>query len=186
MSKTKEYKVVLFSFGAVGKSSLVSRFICGHFPNWFSPTIEETDRKMIDINDSGSPVIIEITDTGGLDNFSHMKQFYIQNAEGFLLVYSIVDRESFSSIKPLRDEILKIKGSQLDVPILLVGNKCDLEGQRVVSTRDGQALATSWGVPFFETSAKEDLNTKRIFVEIVKEIIKANSGNRRNRSCILI
>ena len=54
------------------------------------------------------------------------------------------------------------------VPLVLVGNKCDLDTQREVLTSEGLALANQWGVPFFETSAKDRINIEECFFELVR------------------
>ncbi len=77
---------------------------------------------------------------------------WINFGEGFLLVYAINDKESFEVLEKKRDRILKLKkGSQC--PIVLVGNKCDLERDRVVPESEAKELAKSWGAAYVETSA---------------------------------
>ena len=153
----------------VGLRTLLVRLEMGKFVEILDPTIEDSYSKVMDID--GSQTHLKIFDPCGEDQFPPTRDLYIKDNQGFLLVYSIIDQKSFNDLIPLRDEIIRIKGTQ-SVPIVLVGNKCDLEEERVVSASDGQALATSWGCPFFETSAKTNQNVERIFIEIVREIDK--------------
>ena len=179
----KEYKVVVLGSGGVGKSALTVRFVAGQFVEKYDPTIEDFYRKEIDMD--GSPTVVEILDTAGTEQFASMRDLYIKNGQGFLLVYSIINQQSFIDVKPLRDQILRVKGAQI-VPMLLVGNKCDLEAERAVSMNDGQNLASNWACPFFETSAKTKKNVETIFVEIVREIIKTKSKKGGSGCCTLL
>ena len=179
----KEYKVVVLGSGGVGKSALTVRFVAGQFVEKYDPTIEDFYRKEIDMD--GSPTVIEILDTAGTEQFASMRDLYIKNGQGFLLVYSIINQQSFIDIKPLRDQILRVKGVQ-NVPMLLVGNKCDLESERAVTPMDGTSLASSWGCPFFETSAKTKKNVEAIFVEVVREVIKTKSKKGDGGCCTLL
>ena len=78
----------------------------------------------------------------------------MKTGEGFVLVYSITTRSSFEQTQKLRTHILRIKNDAADFPIILVGNKKDLETERVVKEEEGRAMAEKWGCLFIETSAK--------------------------------
>ena len=77
---------------------------------------------------------------------------WINFGEGFLLVYAVNDKESFECLEKRRDRILKLKKGQ-KCPIVLVGNKCDLERERVVLESEAKELARQWGAGYIETSA---------------------------------
>jgi GTPase SAR1 family protein len=81
-----------------------------------------------------------------------MLDMWINFAEGILLVYAINDREGFESLQKKRDKILKLKKG-IKCPILLVGNKCDLESERQVPVEEAKEMARQWGVRYIETSA---------------------------------
>jgi len=91
-----------------------------------------------------------------------MRDLYMKNGQGFVLVYSITAQSTYNDLVDLRDTILKVKDTT-DVPMVLVGNKCDLEDERVVGKEVGQTLARSWGSTFLETSAKQKVNVNEIF-----------------------
>jgi GTPase KRas len=80
-----------------------------------------------------------------------MRDTYLRSGEGFLLTYAITTRQSFDDVQNHYSHILRLK-DQDSWPIVLVGNKADLENQRVISEAEGRAVANKWGVPFFETS----------------------------------
>lgn len=108
-----------------------------------------------------------------------MRDHYLRSGEGFLVVYSITERTTFNVACELYESIIRIK--ELDhVPVVLVGNKCDLEDKRSVSTMEAAALARTWNIPFFETSAKNRYNIEAAFnaavVEVRKELDAANGA----------
>lgn len=83
----------------------------------------------------------------------------------------------------MRDQITRVKGTER-VPILLVGNKVDLEGQREVPTVEGMALAQIWGCSFVESSAKNKTNVNEVFAEIVREMnLKSSAAKDREIVC---
>merc|ERR1712117_643708 len=129
-----ECKIVLLGSGAVGKSSLTVQFVQGVFVEKYDPTIEDSYRKQIE--GDGMPCILEILDTAGTEQFASMRDLYIKNGQGFVVVYSLTNHQPFQDIKPMRDQIVRVKGTER-VPILLVGNKIDLESQREVPTVEG-------------------------------------------------
>ena len=119
---------------------------------------------------------VEILDTGGEEEFKNMMDFWISDAEGFLLVFAINDKESFSYINGMHERILKgkygVKG-----PILLVGNKQDLVNERQVIYKEALAQADSWGIQYMETSAKTNFNCQEALEKLVLEIVKKNSND---------
>jgi len=108
-------------------------------------------------NDDGETCMIDLLDTAGTEQFTAMRDLYMKNGQCFILVYSIIATSTFNDIPDIRDLILRIKDSS-NVPMIVVGNKIDLEEQRTITTEQGMSLARSWGVPFIETSAKRNIN----------------------------
>jgi GTPase KRas protein len=102
-----------------------------------------------------------------------MREQYMRTGEGFLLVYSITSRQSFEEITTFQQQILRVKDKDY-FPMVVVGNKCDLEGEREVSRQEGEALAKSFGCKFIETSAKSRINVDKAFFDIVREIRRYN------------
>ncbi|KAI9713487.1 MAG: Ras GTPase [Bogoriella megaspora] len=117
--------------------------------------------------------LLDVLDTAGQEEYSAMREQYMRTGEGFLLVYSITSRQSFEEIQTFQQQILRVKDKDY-FPIIVVGNKCDLEGERQVSTQEGNALAASFGCKFIETSAKSRINVDNAFYDIVREIRRYN------------
>ncbi len=107
---------------------------------------------------------------------------WISFGEGFLLVFAINDPESFELLKGKRERVLKGKhGTQC--PIVLVGNKQDLESERKVQFADAKQLADSWGIEYIETSAKTNFNCKEAFEKLAQKIVEMKNNNPNEKKC---
>lgn len=177
----REYKVVVLGSGGVGKSALTVQFVSGTFMEKYDPTIEDFYRKEIEVD--GAPCVLEILDTAGTEQFASMRDLYIKNGQGFVVVYSITNHQTFQDVKSMKEQIVRVKGGNERIPVLLVGNKCDLQHQREVSTVEGMGLAQAWGCPFMETSAKNRLNVNEVFAEVVREMSLSSSKEKPNYCC---
>lgn len=98
-----------------------------------------------------------------------MRDLYMKNGQGFVLVYSITAQATFNDLMELHDQIVRVKDTP-EVPMILVGNKCDLEDERVVSKDQGQHLARQFNCAFMEASAKVRINVPEIFYNLVRQI----------------
>ncbi|CAF3325997.1 unnamed protein product [Rotaria socialis] len=160
----KEYKVVVLGPGGVGKSALTDFY-----------------RKEIEVD--SEPAYLEILDTAGTEQFASMRDLYIKNGRGFLVVFSLTSWQSFVDIRTMREQILRVKGTD-NVPICLIGNKCDASLQRQVTPDDALELAQAWSCPYIETSAKLAINVNDTFAEIVREInarIKTKKSRKKKK-----
>lgn len=183
----REYKLVVLGSGGVGKSALTVQFVQGIFVEKYDPTIEDSYRKQVEVD--GQQCMLEILDTAGTEQFTAMRDLYMKNGQGFVLVYSITAQSTFNDLHDLRDQILRVKDTS-DVPMVLVGNKCDLEDERVVGKDQGQNLAKSFNnCAFLETSAKSKINVNEIFYDLVRQINRKTPEAKRNpqkRKCVLL
>ncbi|XP_055214009.1 GTPase KRas isoform X2 [Gorilla gorilla gorilla] len=166
--KMTEYKLVVVGAGGVGKSALTIQLIQNHFVDEYDPTIEDSYRKQVVID--GETCLLDILDTAGQEEYSAMRDQYMRTGEGFLCVFAINNTKSFEDIHHYREQIKRVKDSE-DVPMVLVGNKCDLPS-RTVDTKQAQDLARSYGIPFIETSAKTRQGVDDAFYTLVREIRK--------------
>jgi len=177
MSKKKssypEHKVIVVVAGGAGKSALTQMFMYGNFVEEYDPTTADSYRKIIEVD--GEKCQLDILDTAGQEEY--MRDNYYRLGEGFLCVYSITMRDTFVATNRFYDHILQVKGKD-EVPLILVGSKCDLEGDREVQKDEGLELAQKWGCPFYETSAKTRINVDEVFTELVRivKISKKKDG----------
>jgi len=135
----------------------------------YDPTIEDSYRKQVEVD--GEQYMLEILDTAGTEQFTAMRDLYMKNGQGFVLVYSIVAQSTFNDLSDLRDQILRVKDCE-SVPLVLVGNKCDLKDQRVISYEQGDNLAKKMNCSFQEVSAKAKINVEQVFIDLVRQISK--------------
>jgi len=131
----------------------------------------------------GEDCILSIIDTAGQEEYRSMRDQYMRSGQGFLVVYSITSKVSFTEVANLKNQIIRVK--EVDsAPVVFVGNKCDLESERQVPKSDGNEAATTFGCPFFETSAKANINVENSFFQLVREIKKdlsaVSSGDDKN------
>lgn len=137
--------------------------------------------------------MLEVLDTAGQEEYTALRDQWIRDGEGFVLVYSISSRSSFSRIKRFHHQIQRVKestggspsypgsplsavGGHVNVPIMLVGNKSDRVTEREVSTQEGHALARELGCEFVEASAKNCINVEKAFFDVVRIIRRQNAG----------
>ncbi|SGZ56697.1 CIC11C00000002057 [Sungouiella intermedia] len=163
----KEYKLVVVGGGGVGKSALTIQLIQSHFVDEYDPTIEDSYRKQCSVDNE--QVMLDILDTAGQEEYLAMREQYMRTGEGFLLVYAINSRTSLEELQVFYEQIQRVKDVD-NVPVLVVGNKSDLEIERQVSFEEGAAFAKSLGCPFLETSAKQRINVEEAFYGLVRAI----------------
>eukprot|EP00638_Chattonella_subsalsa_P010193 CAMPEP_0117758776 /NCGR_PEP_ID=MMETSP0947-20121206/15609_1 /TAXON_ID=44440 /ORGANISM="Chattonella subsalsa, Strain CCMP2191" /LENGTH=149 /DNA_ID=CAMNT_0005579087 /DNA_START=327 /DNA_END=776 /DNA_ORIENTATION=- len=110
---------------------------------------------------------LQIWDTAGQERFRTITVSYFKGAHGIMLVYDITDRETFDNISHWITQIKEHADSK--VTIVLVGNKSDKGEERQVQEEEGRALAESYNVKFFETSAKDNLNVSEAYEQLARE-----------------
>ncbi|KAI9249405.1 ras related protein 1b [Phascolomyces articulosus] len=183
----REYKLVVLGSGGVGKSALTVQFVQSIFVEKYDPTIEDSYRKQVEVD--GQQCMLEILDTAGTEQFTAMRDLYMKNGQGFLLVFSITSMVTLNDLHELREQILRVKDSE-NVPIVLVGNKCDLEEERMVSREQGMMLSQQWGgKPFYETSARYKINVDEVFYDVVRQInkqIPSKDKSKKKFKCLVL
>lgn len=115
-------------------------------------------------------------DTAGQEEFSAMRDQYMRSGEGFICVYSITERRSFDEMEDFYEQIHRANDRDDYIPMVLVGNKTDLESERQVTTAEGRALAHKFGCQFMEASAKHRINVDEAFNAIVRSIDETRKG----------
>ncbi|KAK4042188.1 ras family-domain-containing protein [Parachaetomium inaequale] len=165
----REFNVVVLGPGGVGKSCLTAQFVHNEWIESYDPTIEDSYRTQRAVD--GRQVVLEILDTAGTEQFVAMRDLYMKTGQGFLLVFSIASRTSFEELETLRDDIIRIKDDE-DIPIVIVGNKADLEDQRAVDRAKAFSLSQRWSAPYYEASARTRTNVDEAFIDLCRQMLR--------------
>merc|ERR1712232_1240678 len=156
VEKMTSYKICCLGDGGVGKTALTIQLCSNHFVEEYDPTIEDSYRKQVVID--GQPCLLAILDTAGQEEFTALRDQWIRDCEGFIIIYSITGRNSFNQVTAFRNQVLKVKDTDT-IPLMLVGNKCE-------------ELAKKLNCQFKEASAKTRENVEESFYDLVREIRK--------------
>ncbi|XP_026866108.1 ras-related protein Rab-35 [Electrophorus electricus] len=163
------FKLLIIGDSGVGKSSLLLRFADNTFSGSYITTIG-VDFKIRTVEINGEKVKLQIWDTAGQERFRTITSTYYRGTHGVIVVYDVTSAESFVNVKRWLHEINQ---NCDDVCRILVGNKNDDPGSKVVETNDAQKFAEQMGIQLFETSAKENINVEDMFNCITELVLKA-------------
>lgn len=163
------FKLVLIGDSGTGKSCLLLRFADDAFTDSYITTIGVDFRfKTIPVEEK--TVKLQIWDTAGQERFRTITSAYYRGADGIILVYDICDRESFAHVDEWLNEVNRYVNE--NTCKILLGNKCDLEAERQVSTEEAKSKAQELGIAFVETSAKDSTNVEQAFRMMSAELMK--------------
>lgn len=161
------FKILTIGESAVGKTCLLLRFTDNTFNTDFISTVG-IDFKIQICKIKEKMVKLQVWDTSGQERFKTITKTYYKGGDGILLVYDVTDRSSFMSLKNWMRQI-ELNAKE-NVPKIMVGNKCD-KTDRKVTYEEGEKVAKDFGVPFMETSAKEDINVNEVFKNLTIRIM---------------
>ncbi|KAK3529197.1 hypothetical protein QTP70_019435 [Hemibagrus guttatus] len=168
-NKICQFKLVLLGESAVGKSSLVLRFVKGQFHEYQESTIGAAFlTQTVCLDDT--TVKFEIWDTAGQERYHSLAPMYYRGAQAAIIVYDITNIDTFARAKNWVNELQK--QASPNIVIALSGNKADLTNKRAVDFQEAQAYADDNGLLFMETSAKTAMNVNEIFMAIAKKLPK--------------
>ena len=183
----KIQKLTLFTIGNcfVGKTSFVKRYVKNISNDYYQATIGIDFSSKIVKLENGEFLKIIFYDTAGQERYKSISFNLIKSADGILLMYDVTEKSSFDEINGWIKSIKEAKGD--DFPIILIGNKCDLE-KRVISKEEGEKFAKEQGFSFMETSCKEGINieesVKILYHDIIKRRKSAGNNDFRDRNTI--
>lgn len=160
------WRVAVLGDGGVGKTALAVQFTLNCFVETYDPTIEDAYRKQLIVDNR--MCFVEVIDTAGQEEYATLRDQWVREGQGFILVYSIASRSTFDRLDIFRQSMRRVKRG--DPIFMLVGNKCDKTYEREVSKEEGAALARQFGCEFIETSAKTAQNVERLFTNLVRAL----------------
>lgn len=162
------FKLLVVGESGVGKTCMLLRFSDNQFDETFLATIG-VDFKVKEIVVDEKKIKLQIWDSAGQERFRNITSSYYRNCSGIIIVYDITSHESFEKVSEWVEEVRRYVSK---VPLLLVGNKCDMEDKRDVRKEEGEELSQKLGLIFMETSAKTAENIDKAFQEMSKELVK--------------
>lgn len=163
------FKYIIIGDSGVGKSCLLLQFTDKRFEVSHDLTIGvEFGARLIEVDKKA--VKLQIWDTAGQESFRSITRSYYRGATGALLVYDVTRRETFEHVTSWLNDAKE--NSNMNMTILLIGNKTDLAEKREVSTEEGKQFAAANGLAFIETSAKTNANVDAAFTTTAEAIYK--------------
>ncbi|MCJ1312748.1 GTP-binding protein of the rab/ypt [Agyrium rufum] len=179
-----QFKLVLLGESAVGKSSLVLRFVKDQFDDYRESTIGAAFLTQTITLDDTTTVKFEIWDTAGQERYKSLAPMYYRNANCAVVVYDITQASSLDKAKSWVKELQRQANE--NIIIALAGNKLDLvtetPAKRAITTADANAYAQEAGLLFFETSAKTAENVRDLFTAIARKLPLEQAGSRNMRA----
>eukprot|EP00127_Corallochytrium_limacisporum_P000730 Clim_evm16s25 gene=Clim_evmTU16s25 len=175
--KICQFKLVLLGESAVGKSSLVLRFVKGQFHEYQESTIGAAFLTQTVVLDDVT-VKFEIWDTAGQERYHSLAPMYYRGAQAAIVVYDVTSPDTFTRAKIWVKELQR--QASPNIIIALAGNKSDLAAKRAVPTEEAQAYADDNSLLFMETSAKTAQNVNEVFLAIAKKLPKTDTRGQIN------
>ena len=168
MSRNYDYlfKLLFVGDSGVGKTSILLRYTDDNFTTSFISTIG-IDFKIKTIEINNKIIKLQIWDTTGQERFKTITSAYYRGAMGIIYVYDITNQQSFNHIETWIKSTKEITDDNIK---LIIGNKCDLESQRIISPEQGIQLAKEYDTLFYEVSAKENININESIYKISEKI----------------
>ena len=171
-------KLLIIGDSSVGKSNFLFQFIENKFTDTHIATIGfDFKSQKVTLPNSKQVVKLQIWDTAGQERYMSVNKNLFLRVQGMILMYDITNRETFEHISNWVENIKEICSS---LPIVLVGNKCDMDELRIVTEEEGREIAKKYNMSFFEASGKTGINVKEAFYEISEQIIKGVQRKRMN------
>jgi len=160
------WRVAVLGDGGVGKTALAVQFTLNRFIDWYDPTIEDTYRTKLLVDER--MCFVEVIDTAGQDEYQILRDQWAREGQGFILVYSIASRQTFDRLDTFHTAMIRAKRH---TPIfMLVGNMVDRTQDRQVTREEGYNMARRLGCDFMEASAKTALNVESVFTHVIRNL----------------
>ncbi|EOA89799.1 hypothetical protein ACJQWK_02484 [Exserohilum turcicum] len=176
MDENNRITITVCGDGGCGKSSITLRLVRSQWTSEYDPTIEDSYSVTRTID--GVPYYLMLTDTAGQEEYRGLWAASNLQSDAFLLVYDITAANSLDALDYFMEMIDMETDNRLDngkIPPIkcVVGNKCDLQGQRVIEAKTGLEWARTRKCGFMETSAREMVNIEETFALLVRRVVEA-------------
>ena len=180
----EKIKLMILGDSSVGKSSILRKYCKNEFLDKYITTIG-IDFQIKNLTINNKKIKLQVWDTAGQERYRVVTKNYFNTSDGFIIIYDITNRETFTNINNWIEQITTIVGN--NVKCVIFGNKNDLNNKRKVETDEGKELAEKFNFKFFETSAKEGNNIEEGFKSLTMDILDDISSvkERRNNTSIL-
>lgn len=172
------FKLIVVGNSCVGKTSLLKRFSDDEYTDNHATTIG-VDFRVRTMEIKGKTVKLQMWDTAGQERFSDIVSNYFRGAHGIMYIFSLTDPASLKSIK---DQWIPRAQQHGILKRILIGNKCDLIGDRKVTPEDVSALISSLSddqeqMEYLETSAKENIKVCDAFTQLATALVEYGETN---------
>ena len=175
MNYDKTCQLLIIGDSSVGKTSLITRYTNGTFKEEYLATVGLDYYSKEEVINNKT-INIKLWDTAGQERYKSLTQNYFKNAEGVLLTYDITNSESFDNLKEWISSIKKnMEGKDIFIPVIIIGNKIDMEESRETSKEDAEKFAKENNYKYFETSAKTGEGVDNAIRELIIQILKQSN-----------
>ena len=176
MSYNKTIQLLVIGDSCVGKTSLITRYTNGIFKEEYLATVGlDYYSKVEAINNQ--TINIKLWDTVGQERYKSLTQNFFRNAEGVLLTFDVTNTESFDNLKDWIGSIkTNMEGKNIYLPLIIVGNKIDMEDSREINKEDADKFASDNNYKYFETSAKTGEGVDDAIRDLVNQVL--NQGDQ--------
>ena len=164
------FKFLILGDSQIGKTSILERYVNDSFKENYLVTVG-VDKRFKYLKVNGFDMDLTLSDTAGQERFRSLSKMSYKNADGILVGFALNSPETLQSVDFWIDQINNNTNKDANVSLVLFGNKCDDEKNISVKKEKIDEISSKYGLKYFETSAKLNINIKNIFEHLVKETI---------------
>ena len=176
-NELEKFNIMTLGNSTVGKTSYILRYTEKTFEEVYLTTLGIDFKTKIIKLPNNQKYRIDFYDTAGQERYKSISLNAIKNTQGVILMYDITNKKSFDAITKWMKDIIEAKGKEF--PIVLLGNKCDMEENRQVTKEEGEKLAQQYNLSFFETSNKTGKNIEEAGLELINKILDIREKTKK-------
>jgi small GTP-binding protein len=171
------FKIVILGDVSVGKSCILLRYLQNVFTDTVATIGEDLQDRIVTVDKTR--IKLQFSDTAGAERYRQITLSYYSAASAAIIVFDITKRSSFETVKNWKEDVeVNVKNKNKDPPIfIVVGNKSDLAAERQVTTEEAQALASSLGMDYYETSAKDGVGINEMIEQLSSALLQRQTND---------